>query len=212
MEPDTELRNKKIERYYRLHSSIYDWTRWSFLFGREELLNRIPELPPNPRILEIGCGTGTNLTNLEYLFPDALIYGMDLSGDMIRQARTKVDKSRQITLVNGAYGDNKFNFEPFNLILLSYSLSMLGSQAEQIMKQVHRDLTSDGYVAVVDFSDTRFSWFQRWMKLNHVAIDGQLTSLLNRLFIPRLTQHKKAYLGLWRYLLFIGRRRPSADI
>ncbi|MDR8390944.1 class I SAM-dependent methyltransferase [Aliifodinibius sp. S!AR15-10] len=205
-----EERNKKLENYYRVHSIIYDWTRWSFLFGREELLNRIPDLPANPRILEIGCGTGKNLAHLEFLFPDAQIYGIDLSEDMIEQASKKVSNGQQVQLINGAYGDSEFQFEPFNLILLSYSLSMLGRQAEPIMEQVYSDLANDGYIAIVDFYTTPFNWFQRWMEINHVDMDGHLLSLLDTYFMPMIQHRKKAYLGLWDYLLYIGRRKPSA--
>lgn len=210
VEQNTELRHQKLENYYRLHSAIYDWTRWSFLFGREQLLNNIPGLPNNPRILEVGCGTGKNLASLEYLFPDAQIYGIDLSGDMIHLARKKIQNDQQTELIKGAYGDPQFQFKPFNLILLSYSLTMLGNQAENILDQVYKDLASNGYIAVVDFHDTPFNWFKQWMQVNHVEMDGQLAPLLKKIFIPILNQRKKAYLGVWKYLLFIGRRKPLA--
>lgn len=205
--PDMDVRHRQLEKYYRMHSVIYDWTRWSFLFGREKLLDLIPDLPPNPRILEVGCGTGKNLRNLEYLFPDGDIYGIDLSGDMIRQARKKVYNEQKIQLINGAYGDSLFQFKPFNLILLSYSLSMLGTQTEDIMQQVHTDLAPGGYIAVVDFNDTPIDWFRKWMKVNHVDIDGHLPGLLNKFFSPVKFIERSAYLGLWSYIHFLGRRK-----
>lgn len=204
---NTDNRNEQLKAYYRLHSPIYDWTRWSFLFGREELLNYIPDLPPNPRILEVGCGTGKNLSNLEYLFPDATIYGIDLSEDMIRQARKKLHDDQQIKLIHGAYGEADFKFEPYNLILLSYSLSMLGSQSEDILKQVHADLAPGGYIAVVDFNDTPLNWFRKWMKKNHVNLDDHLPKLLNKFFTPTRFIEQKAYLGMWSYIKFLGRRK-----
>ncbi|MDX1639756.1 MAG: methyltransferase domain-containing protein [Balneolaceae bacterium] len=205
----TEPYRKKLERYYRLHSIIYDWTRWSFLFGREELLYHIPDLPPNSRILEVGCGTGKNLITLEYLFPDARIYGIDLSLEMIRRARAKMQDDGQVKLIHGTYGDPRYQFEPFNLILLSYSLSMLGNRIPAILEQVHGDLVTDGYVAVVDFHSTRHRWFRNWMKKNHVRMDGQLEPLLDTCFIPQVCDIEHAYLGLWDYMIYIGRRRSA---
>lgn len=211
MEPaeqqNTELRTKQLQNYYRLHSAIYDWTRWIFLFGREKILDLVPELPPNPRILEVGCGTGKNLAYMEYLFPDGHLYGIDLSEDMIRQARKKFTQKQPVELIHGAYGSDDFEFKPFNLILLSYSLSMLGPHAEDILQQVHYDLAAGGYIAVVDFNETPFRWFRKWMKVNHVDLDGHLPELLNKYFSQlKFTEHT-AYLGFWSYILFLGERK-----
>ena len=75
-----------IERYYRMHARIYDLTRWTFLRGREALIKQVAaSLTPN-RILEVGCGTGTNLLNLGKAFPQAHLWGLDLSTDMLAVA------------------------------------------------------------------------------------------------------------------------------
>ena len=50
-----------LQRYYHFQSVIYDLTRWSFLFGRRRLVQQLITSPPPHRILEIACGTGTNL-------------------------------------------------------------------------------------------------------------------------------------------------------
>ena len=123
----------KLQKYYKYHSRIYDVTRWSFLFGRQELLPELPELPHQPRILEIGCGTGKNIQFLEYLYPDATIYGIDLSEDMLVKARQKTAHSTQVNLIQSRYGSEKQDFKPFDLILLSYSLTMIGDNVEQIL-------------------------------------------------------------------------------
>lgn len=204
---EVEKHNEKLEKYYRFHSGIYDWTRWSFLFGREELLNGLPELPPDPRILEIGCGTGKNITHLEYLFADGRIHGIDLSREMIQKAQKKIGNEDHITLIHGAYGEESFNFEPFDLILLSYSLTMLDDRIEQVLQRICSDLRPDGYIAVVDFHSSPFRWFRDWMKANHVDLSGYLPTLLNKFFTPSRQEKHKAYFGLWSYFLFIGRSR-----
>lgn len=196
----------KLKYYYRYHARFYDSTRWSFLFGREELLHSVPDLPPKPRILEIGCGTGKNLLNLGSLFPDANIYGIDLSSHMIRRAKKRVIADQQFKLIHGAYGSEKLIFESFDLILLSYTLTMLGDHMEQILQQVYNDLAPGGYIAVVDFDTSDYRWFRKWMKANHVDMEGHLLSLLNKFFSPVHFREKKAYLGLWSYIQFVGRR------
>lgn len=197
---------QKVENYYRYHAGIYDATRWSFLFGRQQILQDLPDLPASPRILEVGCGTGKNIQLLEYLFPDSMIYGIDLSKAMLKKARKKVD-SRQVTLINQPYGTKDLEVEPFDLILFSYSLSMVGDDIDQILQQVYEDLKPKGVIAVVDFYDTPFRWFQTWMKNNHVAINGRLMVLLKKYFSESNSSTHKAYLGLWQYFTFLGKRK-----
>ena len=76
-----------LTRYYRWHARLYDATRWSFLFGRTALIRAIAADSQPRRILEIGCGTGSNLLYLHRQFPDAAITGLDLSADMLPEFR-----------------------------------------------------------------------------------------------------------------------------
>jgi S-adenosylmethionine-diacylgycerolhomoserine-N-methlytransferase len=68
-----------LDRTYRLHARIYDCTRWTFLFGRDELVRRATERISARVIHEIGCGTGHNLLRLRARCPGAQITGWDLS-------------------------------------------------------------------------------------------------------------------------------------
>lgn len=200
-------REKDIENYYRYHSRIYDATRWSFLFGRETILDMIPNMSSQPRILEIGCGTGKNIKYLEYHFPEAQIVGVDLSKEMLNVAQNKLASSSQkVKLINLRYGSQPVDEEPFDLILLSYSLTMIGGQIEEVLKQINADLKSNSYIAVVDFHTTPLKWFRIWMRLNHVNLSGHILPLLEEFFHPAKIEINKAYGGIWSYFLFLGRK------
>jgi S-adenosylmethionine-diacylgycerolhomoserine-N-methlytransferase len=201
-----ETSQNEVENYYRYHSRIYDATRWCFLFGRNEILDMIPELPSQPRILEVGCGTGKNIERLEYHFPDASIIGVDLSGEMLDVANKKLGNSGQIDLYNARYGTDNLDLDPADLILFSYSLTMFGDDTEHIFEQIIRDLKPTGYIAVVDFNTSPFQWFRNWMSANHVDLSGHLLPLLNKYFYPVETEISKAYKGLWSYFLFLGQQ------
>ncbi len=197
-----------LSRYYRWHARLYDATRWSFLFGRTALLQSIARLSPPPgRILEIGCGTGANLLHLAHQFPDAAITGLDLSSDMLARARRKLAAyPGRITLIQWRY-DQPLNPRPtFDLVVFSYCLSMINPGWEQAMEAALRDLRPGGRLAVVDFHDTRFAGFRRWMGVNHVRIDGHLPPRLNVLCPPVEQTVRNAYGGGWRYFRFIGQK------
>lgn len=203
---ETYNRKQALQSYYKLHSPIYDATRWSFLFGRNALINTLPGLPPEPCILEIGCGTGKNIELLEYSFPDAHITGIDLSPAMLAKANRRIGGSDRVTLLQGQYGTHNLGLQPFNLIILSYSLTMMGGNVEGILQQTANDLSKKGYIAVVDFHTTPFRWFEKWMKTNHVSLNGSLLPLLSKYFHPADSKTRNVYFGLWSYFHFIGRR------
>ncbi len=197
-------RSTSLEKYYRFHSLIYDATRWSFLFGRDKLLELIPELPSQPRILEIGCGTGKNLDRLQYYFPDAELVGIDLSSSMLEVAEQKLEHSDQTKLIKAKYGSEDLQLEPFDLIVCSYSLTMFGDDIEGIMEQITNDLITRGYIAVVDFNTSPYRWFRQWMGINHVDLSAHLLPLLNKYYRPLSSEKNDVYWGLWSYFTFIG--------
>ncbi len=197
-----------LSRYYRWHARLYDATRWSFLFGRTALIQSIAGFSPPPRrILEIGCGTGSNLLRLRRQFPDAKITGLDLSADMLARARRKLAAHpSRITLVQWRY-DQPLASEPrFDLIVFSYCLSMIDPGWEQAVDSALRDLRPGGRLAVVDFHDTGFAGFRRWMGVNHVRMDGHLLPCLEARCPPVARTLHNAYGGGWRYFSFIGQK------
>ena len=94
--PELREQAEEMRRYYRFHSKIYDLTRWSFLFGRDRVIDRIPEEVAPKRILEIGCGTGRNLIRLARWFPEAAVTGIDVSDVMLRYASQIIGHSQHV--------------------------------------------------------------------------------------------------------------------
>jgi len=201
-------RPSAVESYYRWHARIYDWTRWSFLFGRDAVLDRVAAVHPAPgRILEVGCGTGRNLAKLARRFPRAQIVGVDLSDAMLAVARrTTAEFGERVSLERRAFGAVGDPDRGADVVLCSYSLSMFNPGFEAAIAAAQRDLAPGGTFALVDFHATKFPWFARWMRVNHVRMDAQLRPVLRTGFVPVVDELHTAYAGLWEYLLFIGRR------
>jgi S-adenosylmethionine-diacylgycerolhomoserine-N-methlytransferase len=203
---DTQEKHRTLERYYQRHAGIYDLTRWSFLLGREALVQRVAAGYSPVRILEVGCGTGKNLGHLGRRFPQAQLWGLDLSADMLGVAGKKLaGLAHRLTLVQAAY-DRPVAEEPFfDLVVFSYALSMFNPGWEQALGAAREDLAPGGAIAVVDFHDSNSPIFKHWMALNHVRLDGHLLPGLKSRFSQHDATIRPAYAGLWSYFLFIGR-------
>lgn len=158
-------------------------------------------------ILEVGCGTGSNLPALCRTFPAATIVGLDLSADMLEKARKKVSPwGPRVRLLRRSYDQPLPHTPPFDLILFSYVLSMMNPGWDRALLRASRDLAPRGMVAVVDFHQSPSAFFRRWMRLNHVWIDDQRAACLHSCFRPLFFETRRAYGGCWTYLAFIGER------
>lgn len=199
-----------LERYYQFHSHIYDATRWSFLFGHKLLIREISNNICPGRILEIGCGTGKNLVSLARRFPSAEITGIDLSKDMLERAAGKFSsRADRPMLVHGNYAQPMDSMPSYDLIVFSYTLSMINPGFQQALENARCDLTPGGIIAVADFNNSPAVWFKSWMKVNHVRMNGHLLPELNRLFKPVRETVMKAYGGIWQYFIFLGAQKDT---
>lgn len=199
-----------LERYYRLHARIYDLTRWTFLRGRKVLSAQVASCLAPQRILEVGCGTGTNLLSLGRLFPQASLWGLDLSADMLAVAAKKLREfGPRLRLIQAPYDRPLAPASPFDLVLFSYALSMFNPGWDQALKVAHLDLSPCGSIAIVDFHDSASKAFKKWMGLNHVRLDGHLLPHLVSLFPVHRGSVHPVYNGLWSYFCFLG-HNPQA--
>lgn len=206
---DPNEQASSMEQYYKFQSKIYDLTRWSFLFGRTEVIKDIPiERNSEVRILEVGCGTGFNTKILAQTFSNAEINAYEVSEDMVNLSRKKVAPfGSRVKIVHQPYGsDPEALLNTYDAVLFSYSLTMINPQWEDLIRQAHKDLKVGGYIAVVDFHDSKFNWFKKHMGNNHVRMDSHLQPLLEELFEPTVSEAKTAYGGVWEYLTFVGKK------
>jgi S-adenosylmethionine-diacylgycerolhomoserine-N-methlytransferase len=201
--------NDAMQRYYKLQSKIYDATRWSFLFGRNQIIRDIPlDEHVDWNILEVGCGTGYNLERLAQRFPNAKLTGLDVSSDMVALSQKKAQQfGDRVQVFAEPYmpGDTS-RLESLDLVLFSYSLTMINPQWKELILQAKKDLKPGGFIAVTDFYDSRNRWFKKNMSNNHVRMDGHLTPLLREEFKMVKNEVKSAYLGIWEYFIFVGRK------
>ncbi|KHK02832.1 class I SAM-dependent methyltransferase [Desulfovibrio sp. TomC] len=208
-----ESRHEPLAGYYRLHARVYDATRWSFLFGRSQLVAQCAQAlaemgkATGARVAEVGCGTGHNLRLLARELPTARLTGIDLCPPMLRRAAKAVGRTAdRVELACCAYGPDSLARGSMDLIVFSYALSMFNPGFEAALDAARLQLRPGGLVAVVDFCDTSVPWFRSWMGVNHVRMDGHLLPQLADRFVPARQKITPAYGGLWRRFSFLGHK------
>jgi S-adenosylmethionine-diacylgycerolhomoserine-N-methlytransferase len=200
-----------MSAYYAWHSPIYDATRWTFLHGRDAI---VEDLNPKPGdvVLEIGCGTGRNLTNIrKRVGAEGIVLGVDCARAMIAVAKRRIGNNgwNNVSVLEREYGAAPGAPGQVDAILLSYSLSMIPSWP-RIIHCACEELRPGGRIGVVDFClDTRNALtlgFSRWLELNHVAVDRPYREQLSSVLSPLRCVTQQAFGGLWSFYRFLGER------
>jgi S-adenosylmethionine-diacylgycerolhomoserine-N-methlytransferase len=180
-----------MDRVYRHQRYIYDLTRKYYLFGRDRMIAEL-NLKPGDRLVEVGCGTARNLVRIARAYPEAKLFGLDASHEMLKTAADTVARaglSSRITLAHG-YAENLSptmfgETAPFDACLFSYSLSMIPDWKGALNAASH-NLAAGGHIHVVDFGDLEGltgigkALMLGWLGLFHVAPRVELLQTLER--------------------------------
>ncbi|AWI57822.1 class I SAM-dependent methyltransferase [Sinorhizobium fredii] len=169
---------KLMDRMYRYQRYIYDFTRKYYLFGRDTLIREL-SVPSGGSVLEVGCGTGRNLAMIGDLYPDARLFGLDISAEMLATAKAKLrrlgrtDANLRIAdatnFTAASFGENGFD-----RIVISYALSMIPDWQKAIDAAIGA-LNPGGSLHIADFGQQE-GWpggfrrfLQTWLKRFHVT-------------------------------------------
>ncbi len=195
-----------IQRYYQLQSRIYDATRWAFLFGRKNLIKQLPfDVNDDFNALEVGCGTGHILYQLGSHYPRASMTGLDISASMLNKAAKKLNPiSDRVILYEGTFNVNWLPPVGYDVIIFSYTLTMLNPNWPYFLHLAQFFLNPSGKIAIVDFHDTDWSAYKRFMALNHLNVEGKILPYIQQQFQPEFKKISPGLFGIWRYFNFIG--------
>jgi len=178
-----------MDRMYRRQRHVYDATRKFYLLGRDRL---IAGLTPGQgsNVLELGCGTGRNLIAVARRYPGVRCFGVDVSNEMLAQARRSIIAAGLGERIIVAQGDAArcnpaalFGARPFERIFISYTLSMI-PQWRAVIDHAIALLPPVGELHIVDFgAQERLprlfrTALRRWLALFHVDPRDELAARL----------------------------------
>lgn len=177
---------KSKEKLFDLWAPNYDFLLTTVVYQavHKRLLSYV-ELPDSPNVLDLGCGTGRLLNRLATQFPTLRGIGLDLSAEMLRQARQRNQHRIRLIYKQGnaeslPFADGQFNAVFNTISFLHYP------NPQQVFSEVSRVLNRNGRFYLVDIRG------REWMRTNLLSVSpGGI-----RLYTPQQRQQLGLEVGL----------------
>lgn len=99
-------------------------------------------------VLDVGCGTGEVLSIIRKLYPTALLYGIDISEEMLKKAEEK--KIDNLNLYLGDAEHLPFENARFDVLICTDSFHHY-PKPQKAVSEFYRVLDNDGYLLLADF-------------------------------------------------------------
>jgi S-adenosylmethionine-diacylgycerolhomoserine-N-methlytransferase len=168
-----------MDKVYRRQRYIYDLTRKFYLVGRDDLIRNL-DVSAGDSVIEVGCGTGRNLVKMARRYPEARLFGLDASQEMLKSAKQAVERAGLTDRIQLAHGlaenltPSMFaNCAQFDHIVFSYSLSMIPDWKQAL--RVASQASESGKIHIADFGGLNGAWppaawlMRLWLSLFHVT-------------------------------------------
>ncbi len=147
----TDIFNRK-QKFFDRWAPNYDWLFTTIFYQavHKRLLEYV-ELPEEPYVLDLGCGTGRLLHRLAKEFPTLKGIGLDLSPEMLRQARQRNQYRERIIYKQGNAESLPFAEGQFDAVFNTISF-LHYPNPQQVVLEVSRVLRPGGRFHLVDYT------------------------------------------------------------
>ena len=142
-----------VERRYNRLARFFVLFEWLFLLPRgirSKAVSRM-EVQTGGRVLEVGCGTGRNLSLLrQAVGATGHIYGVDLSEGMLAEAKQLCAQAgwQNVTLIRADAADYVLP-EPVDGVIFSLSYAVIPHH-EEALRHAWNKLRPGGYLVIMD--------------------------------------------------------------
>lgn len=162
MQPDTRRRLSDINRaFYRKVAAEFDRSRAQPWAGWQPLLPHLAALPPQARVLDVGCGNGRFGRFLTHNGPAAIRYtGVDNCPEMLQIARARLPDA---TLLSLDLVSEAPPAGPFELVVCFGILHHIpgARQRQQLIRALAATVAAGGLLAFVTWRFADFARFRQ---------------------------------------------------
>jgi phosphatidylethanolamine/phosphatidyl-N-methylethanolamine N-methyltransferase len=188
----TVVENDFVEAVYAKIAAVYDFTFGPTLHpGRLQAIQRMA-IKPGDRVLEVGVGTGINLS----LYPkEATVTGIDFSAEMLEKARERMSRKgvRNARLLQMDAMDLKFDDGSFDIVYAPYVISVVPDPVK-VAREMYRVCRPGGRVIILNHflsANALVSRVERWMSPATIHI-GFKSDLDLPAFLAQAELHPKS--------------------
>ncbi len=141
---------RQKENLFNLWAPFYDclFTTIFYQAIHQRLLEYV-DLKKNAAVLDLGCGTGRLMDRLAAKFPTMKAIGLDLSPEMLREARARNRYRKRLIFVSGRAESLSFADEQFDAVFCTMSF-LHYPDPQRVFHQVSRVLANGGRFYLVD--------------------------------------------------------------
>ena len=145
---------EKMAEFFDNRIEDYDKHMLSCIVGAEEFYPftaRALPSSPNAEILDLGCGTGLELSEYFKLNPTARVTGIDLSEKMLSALRKKFPEE-SLTLIRGSYMEIPLGDSLYDAAVSVESFHHFTKDEKvPLYKKIRASLRDGGYLIITDY-------------------------------------------------------------
>lgn len=139
-----------VARQYDRWASVYDRLWRHYIDQTLPVLDAWAALQPDERVLDVGCGTGAFEARHVRAGAQNEFVGIDLSANMLHQARAKLANAPQVTFRQADVHAMPFDDDRFDVVV-SASTFHYADDANQALAEMARVLRPGGRMVILDW-------------------------------------------------------------
>lgn len=195
-----DLQNReKIQKIYRFWSKFYDWFMkyWNRFVAKDsekDLKNFLKKIKGEVSVLDLGCGTGINISRLKTAKVKVKDYtAIDWSPDMQKKAKEKAEwiENKKFILADITKYEPK---KKFDLIICTMVLSHM-KEPSKVVRKYFKHLNKKSYMITLFQGEAgRFSGFQKILSHINKYFQAKLIPEKEIKNFPKANALDKSYL------------------
>jgi phosphatidylethanolamine/phosphatidyl-N-methylethanolamine N-methyltransferase len=137
-----------IKKIYAGYSNVYDVIFKQFFYPRQRHVINTMNINPGDKVLDVGVGTGLSLS----LYPSSCnVTGIDLSAEMLKKAKEKIDKYRfdHIDLIEMDASNLQFDDNTFDHVIATFVISVVPDPVK-VIAEMKRVCKKTGKIVIVN--------------------------------------------------------------
>lgn len=204
----------KVRELYKATAYFYDiidpwWRTWLYPKAHRDFDRAVAShLPPEGRVLDLGCGTGANLAQLlDMDVPFDTYVGVDVSAAMLARARDTFGEREDVTFRQLDIERSLLPEGPFDLILSTWTFEHL-SNPHVVVQKARSVLRPGGYMVLLFEVKTDRWWARLWYRVLRFLAARAIPEEVYRNFPELITVER--YPGPYGDLALVMLRKPGA--